>query len=323
MKTVLYIIVIVFTIFAGNVATKYSENVDKYIMELSTNNMLAHRSGLLHDTLSLTDNALNKSMPVLLNFDNTNVKEKPNRNQQEIFEYDVLYGKPDSSFIDIFNSFSNAINLNKHYYDSLSKTLYFIAESDTAFSYAAHYKKNRDYGKTALENIVKANIKMYLSSFDGRIEFDRTDVTYENGIDILGAEIWFRRIFRNGIVLENISSIAISINGDGKISAARVKWPKFMKMNEPNKIKPYSFCKYVAFDVISNKTSELKGDEVVNTASASINGIARAWHAVFSNGIIILSPCLSFQSEVVMENGDHLTQFLSVPVLTKYFAKDK
>jgi hypothetical protein len=323
MKTILPILFLPFVIYAGNIPIIFSNDVENYITNLSSNSTLAHRSGLLNSSSTKNDTALINSPEVLSFMDDATPLEKVNRNRQENYEYEIQEKTYENTFIELFQPFAAFAKLTTQYFDSLSSTLVFIPKDDTILNIAAHYHVNSANSKEMLENIAQKTTDLYLTPFVGRLEFDRTDITRQNGSDILGIDVWFRRIFRNGIVLDNVSSIIVSLNGDGEITSLRVHWPKFVKINVTNELVLYPFCKNVALDIISKTPDNIGANSQETISNISINGVARAWHPINIDGKTILSPCLSFQSDFTTASGDHLTRFLSVPVLKKYYIKDK
>ena len=199
-----------FAINAGNFPVQFSDNVNNYISNLSTNATLAQRSGLINSSSSLNDVTIKNAPSSLLLFDGASIQDTINRNRPELFEYEVQYLSPGSDFIGLFNSFVISANLLTHYYDSLNNMLVFIPNIDTILNVNAHYKINSAISNDSLESIAKGKVKMFLSPFVGRIEFNRTDITRQNGSNILGVDVWFRRIFRDGMVLGNTSAIIVS-----------------------------------------------------------------------------------------------------------------
>jgi hypothetical protein len=152
---------------------------------------------------------------------------------------------------------------------------------------------------------------------------ERTDVTRQNGSDILGIDVWFRRIFRKGIVLSNVSAIAVSLNGAGEITSLRVKWPKFERINIANVPVQWDVAKSMALDIITDTTAAAKGLNRVHKTNGTIVGLARGWKKVDAIGRIQLSPCLAFETDFLMENGEHAIQFLEVPMLQRYYPSAK
>jgi hypothetical protein len=321
MKTMISIILLSFAINAGNVPTKFTNDVEKYIENLSIKSTLPYRSGLLNSSTTQNDNAIINSPAILFLNDDIATFEKVNRNLPETYEYEIQDKTYDNTFIELFKPFTVFAKLPNQYFDSVAGMLVFIPKGDTILDIASRYHINSAKSKEMLESIAQRTVDLYFTPFAGRIEFDRTDITRQNGSDILGIDVWFRRIFRNGIVLDNASSIILSLNGDGEITSLRVRWPKYVKINVFNEIQSYPFCKNVALDIISKKADNIGDNSQGTFSNISINGVARAWHPININGKIILSPCLSFQSDFSTTLGDHLTRFLSVPVLKKYYTK--
>jgi hypothetical protein len=320
-KTISLMLLMTFSVFAGKIPANFSSDVDGYVDNLSAKNTLPHRSGLLNSSTTETDDMLKKSPSVLFFYDGISSVENSNRNQPEYYEYEVRYEKPDTGFIGLFKHFTEITNLKNRYYDTLSDLLTFIPNGDAIFNVASHYKINREKSKESLVASAQKKVTELLPAFKGRIEFDRTDITYQNGSDILAIDVWFRRIFKNSIVLDNVSAVIVSLNGDGDVTSLRVRWPKFIRIAESNTPVSYSFCKNVARDIASTKAGEIEGEH--QAKSVTITGVARAWHAIISNDITLLTPCLSFRNQITMDDGELLTRFISVPVMNKHFARFK
>ena len=199
----------------------------------------------------------------------------------------------------------------------------FIPKTDVVLDVSSHYKTNGAIGIEALESVVMGKAASFLEPLAGRLEFSRTDVTRQNGAEIIGADVNFRRIFRNGIVSENISMVSVSINGAGEITGMRIRWPRFVQMKGSQETFPYHFYRSQALEVVSN--TENNEDGVTSNGpqpalvDAEISGIAKGWIAINSDEKKILSPCLSFQCDLTKSDKTIVTRFLNVPMLKKYY----
>jgi hypothetical protein len=322
MRTIICMIALTSMVFAGNLPTKFKTDVNIFLDRANENNTLPHRSGLVKVSTPPEEDEINTSS-VLSLYDDI-LEDKINRKKLDQYEYEVSYEQPDSAFNGLFKSFSKETNLSKVYFDTLYQALIFIPVGDEVFNVSSHYRSNQGNSKNDIEKYALEKVHTLLGKFKGRIEFDRTDVTYQNGTDIVNMDVRFRRIFQNGIVLDDISSIIVSVNGEREITSIRIKWPKFRKIDTINRSFPYSYCKDAAFDIISQQTYAQKDGDTIHATNAEICGVAQAWHSIKSNdGKKIISPCLSFESHFTMENGEQCTYFLNVPILNKYYIKNQ
>jgi hypothetical protein len=322
-KTLVVILLSILGAHAGNLPVHFSSNVVKYLDKLPGNPNLAHRSGLLDGNSIRTDAALCKTSSILSYYDGVSANDPIAPARQESFEYDMEYSKPGPDFIRLFNSFSALANLPRHYFDTLNNQLVFIPQTDNVLDISSHYKPNGAIGIETLESVVMGKAASFLEPFGGRLEFCRTDVTRQNGTEILGADVNFRRIFRNGIVNESNSMISVSINGAGEITGMRVRWPRFVQMKGFQETFPYHFYRSQALDAVSNTDNNEEGVTTNGPqpalVDAEISGIAKGWIAINSDEKMILSPCLSFQCELTKSDKTIVTRFLNVPMLKKYY----
>ena len=319
MKSIVILIIIISFTYAGKVPVNLVTGVDTYISKLDTDSTLSHRSGLINLPTTEKDSIFNNSPSVLSVFDDEKSLHEINRNKPEKFEFEISYQYPSNKFIKLFEPFAAAAGLPTQYYDTINNTLIFIPENDKKLSFLSNYHVSYLITADSLEKIAKTAVKQYFPQLCGRIEFERTDITMQNGINLLGVEVCFRRIFRNGVILDNVSSIIISLNGIGEITSLRVKWPNFKKLKTPDNFLSYQFYRNVAMDAISSIADSI--DTEYALSYVTVSGIARGWHLIYTGEKQILSPCLSFQCAITPIDGDQYTRFLSVPVLRKYYNK--
>ena len=319
MKSIVILLIISSFVFAGKVPVNLVKGVDAYISKLEKDRTLSHRSGLINLPTTENDSVLNSSPSALSILDDDQSLNEINRNKPEIFEFEISYQYPSINFIKLFEKFALNADLPTQYYDTINNTLTFISKTDKILNIASHYQINPFIPKDSLENIAKNAAITYIPQLRGRIEFERTDITMKNGTDLLGVDVCFRRIFRNGVILDNVSPIIISVNGNGEITSLRVKWPSFVKLNTPDNFFTYQFYRNVAIDAISNIADST--DAEFGLSYVTVSGIAKGWHLVNTGDKQIMSPCLSFQCDITAKNGDNYTRFLSVPVLKKYYSK--
>ncbi len=279
---------------------------------------IGHRSSSSNKAASIAFADLKKTMAstsnaILSLYDDTS------NSQQGNYEYQAVFEKPGSEFASLFGSFVNGTGLQQQLFDSINNLLVFVSPKDTNFSVASHYCSNSALSVSALEAIAEAKVASLLSAFVGRIEYCRMDTTRQNGTDIINVDVWFRRIFRDGLVLDNVSAICVSVNGAGEITSLRVKWPKLINTGAMNDQVTYDTIKTIAMNIISDSTGAVMGMKLVKKVNGSICGIAKSWFRVDLNGSTLLSPSVSFQTRFLMQDGEYAMQFLNVPTMKKYY----
>lgn len=154
-------------------------------------------------------------------------------------------------------------------------------------------------------------------AFKGRIEFENVEVGYVNGA-ISNVRLRFRRLFKGGIVRHDVSFAYLVLDASGKVRELRVRWPKFSKI-------PGGFPSRSLEETIEDATGRLaeipeiaNSKETLGPLKARLEGMAFAWAAVELDGKRILTPGVSFATQVEYEGGRTMRPFIDVPLGRKY-----
>jgi hypothetical protein len=263
----------------------------------------------------------------------TNIKHSDNHKSMGLYkhskskenfincEYGVVFSKPSKSFIDQFKTLTSYANLNKHYYDVSTNTLIFIPFKDSTFIFGKYHKENSLKSKEFINEFNKSTVLKLIHSLENELEYDRTNYFNKSSSYIIsdnsmvGADIFFRRIFNNAIVSSEVSFIQVSVNGENEITSIKVKWPSFVKISQDASIDLDS-CKSIAVDIINESIEEnLDRDSV---SEISIESSAQFWNPIQSDNKLIISPAVSFNVEFKV-NDSKYSKKLNIPILRKYY----
>jgi hypothetical protein len=174
--------------------------------------------------------------------------------------------------------------------------------------------------ESELVKLAEKHAKRHLKPFKGRIEFDNTEFSYMNG-KVVNARLRYRRIFKNAIVLKDMSYIYVNVDRRGALKGVKVKWPKFKGIAGFEPALALSSIMDRAKVEVANLGEARRGTSVLKPKSASLKGMSAAWIPIVEGGKTRITPCYSFSTEVVFDSGDLDQTFVEVPMLEKYLRK--
>lgn len=109
------------------------------------------------------------------------------------------------------------------------------------------------------------------------------------------------------------------MNGGGDITSLRIKWPKINKLPQTYVPASYDLEFNSILGIFSDSSATIKDTKTIHKINGTIIGAAKAWHKIDLSGRSILSPCFIFQTDFLMDNGEHTTLTLTPPALQKYY----
>jgi len=155
-----------------------------------------------------------------------------------------------------------------------------------------------------------------LSKIPARLETEVHAISFEYQNDsIAGAIIRLRRIFKNGILADNISYISIVTDTKGTITSIDAVWPDFTENVGIGEMISRDSAKAVLYSVLADKYSIAVGATRMTAEGYSITSATNAWQYVEYNNQKILSPAYSFTVNVEFDNGKTDYLILTIPLL--------
>ncbi len=155
--------------------------------------------------------------------------------------------------------------------------------------------------------------------FKGRLEFSNFECGYLNE-NLHVVNIRYRRLFRNGIVLDNVSYFYLKLDATGKLISASGKWPRFIPLAAASEAIDMNTGVELTKKWYRGNFSKvtIKNAEDTPPIKAKIEGIALGWKCLESEKEIIISPHYAFKTDVTLKDGNKLPHFFYCPRLKKY-----
>lgn len=171
----------------------------------------------------------------------------------------------------------------------------------------------------ALDKIAN-NVLSALKVVKSQIEFSNKIVGILNG-EVYQVTYRYRRLFRGGIVLGDVSYAEIKLDAAGKLLSVSGKWPRFIPRDE----------EFPAVDLESGlgyATTFYQHDfesfkvftrEDKSLVKGNLKGIALAWTKVeIADSQYVLSPCYATRTDIDLSSGEMLPHMFRFPRLAKY-----
>lgn len=237
-------------------------------------------------------------------------------------EYKVLFDAPTKEFGDNLVSKLKSNGMSTFRYSEEDKEFY-IERSDLKYNDEGLY--SIDGNKLDSNELLKIADKIVKKAevFEGRVEYSNAEYGYLNG-KLSDVNVRYRRIFRNGIVLNNLSYLYVKLDVTGKVLSFKGRWPKFISYeNESESIDMES-----SFGVTMNYYENTFDESVFETygqklkpVKAKIKGMAFGWKALESEtdpSLVVISPHYSYMAEIAFSDGESLPHYFNCPRLKKY-----
>jgi len=169
-----------------------------------------------------------------------------------------------------------------------------------------------------LKNIGLTLGEKLFAIFKNKIEFQCTEIEYTRGHTNLNQiskySIRYRRIFNDGIVLQNISYIMLTLDGLGDLIEVEIKWPKFKKCeNIKNGIlikDALILAKQEYNEIASRKVDEFLNIEAIDRLS--ITGSCFGWTHEIIDGVNLLKPSYGFVGIAETKNGKKEHHYINI-----------
>lgn len=139
---------------------------------------------------------------------------------------------------------------------------------------------------------------------------------------ISGASIRLRRIFNNGIMVDNSSYIEMSINSQLDVEQVEMVWPDFFKDPSPHLMLSKDSALAVLSSVLNDKFSSVIADGVPTyVESFTITSATNAWMLIYLKEKEVLSPAYSFILSAKLNTGVTTPITLSIPLIKESYEK--
>ena len=308
--------------FAANINFQIDSIVQNYVAKAKNGITTGHRSGITSLQIKKlkepeTDNCISDSIdkPGL---DLTKWKNKEDK------EYAIQNEELKTSII----------NKLKDQLLSYGNFSYSFSPSDGRFEFNRNDLKMKDDGTfeflgNKLDSLnlltIADDILINLKIFNGHVEFGNTIKGILNG-EIYQLTARYRRIFRGGIVLGDVSYLSVQLSSTGELISISGRWPKFVsngKDEEAIDIEEGLDLATEFYQTDFNGTKAVVDDEQIEPTGARLVGIALAWQPMrldttSSAPPSLLTPCYATRANVTLKNGDVAPHFFSFPRLSKY-----
>lgn len=320
MRSILILIFMVVSQTLAGVQVKVNEVVNNYVQKHELTNEAPHRSGLLNADKSIKQKDI-VNEPIIEDdtiFSDSKVLEK--WKAPMVTEYSVIESTPSEPEMQLLSKKCQLVGSTNLKFDSSEHMIIIESPNDSIqFKLKDLNKKESPLNKEQLKQSAEKFAKSALSKYWNYIEYDRTDLTIKNDSVIVSADINFRRVFRGGIILDNISFINISLNAYGNVTSIKIKWPRFKQINNTKlAISLPNALNYAKIDYTETSKAE-NGEELATVLDFEIKSVAQVWHQIVNNGALRISPCYSFKSTAVLDNGQTADDILDVPICKSYF----
>ena len=283
--------------------------VDEYVHKYSTSDDVPHRSGLLKDEKKVLRKSSLKNDTIF-----TNERLSAHWKASTAYEYSISQ----SNTFDI----KSLPSLTDVYYDSLYNTLTISSAANSFDSLYARIKANvKKADNEELIALAESFLKSNLQQYWNYLEYDRVDLTMKDNSEILSTDVCFRRIFRGGIVLDNVSYVKITINCASKVTCVTIRWPQFEKIDVDSSLSSLDDALTIAKGIYADTYFASNSSDTSELSSIEIVGTSRAWHKVVKDNKMILSPCYSFLSKGTLRDGQLVYDRVNVPMIKSYFLK--
>jgi hypothetical protein len=169
-------------------------------------------------------------------------------------------------------------------------------------------------------DLVKAAAKLakkHLKAFKGRIEFDNTEFGYMNG-KVVNARLRYRRLFKNAILLKDMSYVYVKVDGRGTLKGIKVKWPGFNKVAGSEPAVELSKVMDRAVSEYANLPDARQGEKTHRPKRATVMGMAAGWLPIVDGEKTRITPCYAFAADVQFDSDLTEPTFIEVPLLEKY-----
>ncbi len=306
--------------FAGNVKFQVNTIVQNYVEKFKAGTASGHRSGITEAQVTEfrqleTDNSISDSTDV------------PGINIDKWKKLiDAEY------FIKICEFKPAIIKAIKNRLLPYGNFAYSYTISDGRFEFKRNDLKMKNDGTfeflgTKLDSVNLLSIAddrlKKLKIFNGNVEFNNPITGRLNG-DVYQITSRYRRVFRGGIVMEDVSYIAVQLSSTGELISIFGKWPKLIscgKDEEAVTIEDGLNLATTFYQTDFQEETVVKGNETSKPISARLAGIALAWQPIWPAGAsspTVLTPCYATIADVTLENGATTSHYFSFPRLVKY-----
>lgn len=177
------------------------------------------------------------------------------------------------------------------------------------------YKDETKFGENLTKKILPESIsdQFDLISIDQQIELD---LTTDSIID-KGRIFRYQRIYNNRVVRSNDDELTIAIDSKGLLRWARVSMrdlkltPEYVETIENAKENETTLDSVINTSYTSLKHSETQKEVAVHSVTA--NSAAEAYCQIEEGSKIKLFPCISYVSDLVLEDGNSITTIIDAP----------
>jgi hypothetical protein len=314
------------TTFSQEIPVTVKKQVDNFLEKKTYLNQNCHRSGkkaggaeFFDDAQDMTTNAIMVELEDDGDSPNTFKKWDNSFDSECQFEF----RQPSDRLIEKLKARFEKTGLTDYQYDPKINILRFSAGlSEKEFAIGVLQNQINPLSEILLEQEANRIAKKWLAGFKNKIEFDKTWTIAGNG-QITEYHMVFRRIFRHGIILDNISFVEVILFSDGRLKSIVIRWPKITSL--PKAETTFEDFKVSASirDMYSKFSSiMIDSDTKRIPVSADIDGVALAWKKLpDSEAYNVLSPCYAFKGVITFADGEKQDVYLEVPRLKKYHSQ--
>jgi hypothetical protein len=174
----------------------------------------------------------------------------------------------------------------------------------------------------AQKRIVKV-VRTIFPFFNRKMEYDNYRIEY-NGTDVEFYVFFFRRIFKGGVVKQDVSNVEITLSPQGVFLGAKIKWPVFRKATGVAPSEAIDIADAISFAIqetinAHSEATQWGSDLVMKATNAELTGMALGWFpAEMQDGSVLLTPSFSYSTQIKYDNDVELSPVVDVPRLKKY-----
>lgn len=177
-----------------------------------------------------------------------------------------------------------------------------------------------------LLSIADTKLEEYLPFFKKHTEYDYY-VAFRKNDTLDGITACYRRIFNHGIVKSNASAVNVQLDAAGNLIRILFNWPSFVpiKNNEvPNSIKITDDLIGLLKAEIDQNYEQISDNGIIHSlTNLEITGITFGWFKTILDNVDVITPCYTFSTNLYYNNGEKISQIISIPILKKYYPDKK